>query len=140
MLICFLNLYLVSRAAEYPRPVLSIDTLKYELGDVYQADSVKIVKVHWKNTGNADLYFEELRPGCHCIGVDAENFEFKKFKPGAEGIITITFDLSIPPQEFFRELYIFSNATKSGTSVDIVLHGILHEGAIPDDTEINSSN
>lgn len=120
-----------SKAENHPHPVLTIDTLNYELGDVYKADSVKIINVHWKNTGDADLYFEEIRPGCHCIGVNASDFEFKRFKPQSEGIITITFDLSIPPQEFYRELYIFTNATKSGTSTDIVLHGVLHKGSRP---------
>lgn len=104
------------------RPKLVFDSLEIELDTLYQTDSVKVFDIAFRNEGNADLEFTEVAPDCPCLHID---YEQKAYPPGSSGKIRITFDLSVPPQEIDKGIYIYSNATRYDKSIDVRFHGWL---------------
>lgn len=128
-LFCALATLLLSISAQtimaqgLARPKLVIDSLQIELDTLYQTDSVKVIDIPFRNEGDADLTFTEVAPDCPCLHID---FDTKKaYPPHSEGKIRITFDLSVPPQEIDKGIYIYSNATRYDESIDVRFHGWL---------------
>lgn len=119
-LLCFLCVPLYGK--HYKAPKLKLTSLQYELGTINQDDSVYVLDVPFKNVGDGDLVFEDISPDCPCIHV---SFEKKVYPPKSKGNIHIEIDLSIPPQEMDKGIYIYSNATPFDTSIEVRFHGIL---------------
>lgn len=122
MALGFFFLPLFVEAKGIPRPKLVFDSLNIELDTLYKSDSIKVFNIHFKNKGNADLEFTDIAPDCPCIHIDYDN---KKYPPHSEGDIKITIDLSIPPQEIEKGIFVYSNATRYDQSIDIRFHGWL---------------
>lgn len=104
------------------KPILHFDSLQVELDTLYQTDSAKVVEVHFKNTGNADLVIRSIVADCVCMTVSYDN---KPYPPQSEGVIRVSFDLSVRPQEMDKGIFISSNAGLDGELVEVRFHGYL---------------
>lgn len=103
-------------------PKIKLKTLQYELGTLNQDDSIYVLDIPFKNVGSADLKFEDIAPDCPCIHID---YDHKVYPPKSKGVIHIKIDLSIPPQEMDKGIFIYSNATPFGKAIEVRFHGIL---------------
>lgn len=118
-----LSLLCVSACAKHNKAAkLKLEKYQYELGILFQTDSVYCMTIPFKNVGNADLKFEDIEADCPCIHISYDN---KVYPPKAKGKIMLKFDLSIPPQEMDKGIYIYSNASPLDTSIEVRFHGFL---------------
>ena len=117
---CFLCVPLFGK--HYKTPKLKLDSLHYELGTLNQDDSIYVLDIPFRNVGDGDLKFEDVAPDCPCIHV---NFQKKVYPPKSKGNIHIEIDLSIPPQEMDKGIFIYSNATPLDSSIEVRFHGFL---------------
>lgn len=101
---------------------LKLQRYQYELGTLYQTDSVYCLTIPFENIGDGDLIFEDIEPDCPCIHIVYDN---KIYPPKAKGKIKLKFDLSIPPQEMDKGIYIYSNASPFNVSIEVRFHGFL---------------
>lgn len=101
---------------------LKLERFQYELGTLYQTDSIYCLTIPFKNAGDGDLIFEDIEADCPCIHIA---YDKKVYPPKAKGKIKLKFDLSIPPQEMDKGIYIYSNATPFDTSIEVRFHGFL---------------
>lgn len=109
-------------AKHYKTAKLKLNKYKYELGTLYQTDSIYTLTIPFQNVGDGDLKFEDIAPDCPCITV---TYDKKTYPPKAKGKIKLVFDLSIPPQEMEKGIFIYSNASPLDTSIDVRFHGFL---------------
>ena len=49
---------------------LKLQRFQYELGILYQTDSVYCLTIPFKNVGDGDLIIENIEPDCPCIHID----------------------------------------------------------------------
>lgn len=115
-------LQLAAGAQGIPRPKLVFDSLTIELDTLYRTDSVKVFDIPFRNDGDATLEFYGIDPDCPCIHAD---YGQKSYPPHSKGVIHITIDLSIPPQEMEKGIFIYTNAGGFDKSTDIRFHGWL---------------
>lgn len=101
---------------------LKLERFQYELGTLYQTDSIYCLTIPFKNAGDGDLIFEDIEADCPCIHIA---YDKKVYPPKAKGKIKLKFDLSIPPQEMDKGIYIYSNATPFDASIEVRFHGFL---------------
>lgn len=109
-------------AKHYKTAKLKLPKYTYELGTLYQSDSTYTITIPFKNVGDGDLKIEDIAPDCPCIKVI---YDKKTYPPKAKGKIKLVFDLSIPPQEMEKGIFIYSNASPFDTSIDVHFHGFL---------------
>ncbi len=118
-----LSLFWMSACAKHNKSAkLKLEKYQYELGTLYKSDSVYSLTIPFKNVGNGDLKFENIEPDCPCIHI---SYDKKVYPPKAKGKIMLRFDLSIPPQEMDKGIYIYSNASPLDTSIEVRFHGFL---------------
>jgi hypothetical protein len=101
---------------------LKLEKCQYELGILYKTDSVYCLTIPFKNVGDGDLVFEDIEPDCPCIHIA---YDKKAYPAKSKGKIELKFDLSIPPQEMDKGIYIYSNASPLDTSIEVRFHGFL---------------
>ena len=118
----FLMLWLPACAKHNKAAKLKLEKYQYELGTLYQTDSVFSFTIPFKNVGDGELIFEGIEPDCPCIHI---SYDKKVYPPKAKGKILLKFDLSIPPQEMDKGIYIYSNASPLDTSIEVRFHGLL---------------
>lgn len=128
-LILSFSFALIVSAQSTHTPKLVIDKPERDLGTLYKADSVKVFGIHFKNEGDGDLYIQEIATSCGCLKIrNLEDYECTKFPPGSEATLIVDFNLNISPQDFYKEIYFYSNASPEGKSINVLLTGKLVNG------------
>lgn len=115
-------LWMPAIAKHYKSAKLKLDKYTYELGTLYKTDSIFTLTIPFVNVGDGVLRFEDIVPDCPCIKVI---YDKKTYPPKAKGKIKLVFNLSIPPQEMEKGIFIYSNASPLDTSIDVRFHGFL---------------
>lgn len=96
-------------------PVISYDTDHHDFGRVTEGEKVSY-SFHFRNTGNADLLIRHAQASCGCT---VPEWPKDPVPPGADGIITVTFNSEGKSGLFNKSVTIISNTVPNTTNITI---------------------
>ena len=93
--------------AQSKAPVLQLDTLEYNFGDIPHKSEHVSCEFEFRNTGSAPLVFIKSSTSCTCTKVE---YPHKPTLPGTTGKIVVTYEPSKKESGvFYKEIDLYTN-------------------------------
>lgn len=111
-------------------PKIDFDVETYDFGEIEETGGSVEYKFAFKNTGNAPLVIQEVKPSCGCT---TPSWTREPVMPGKEGHILAKYDPTNRPGAFTKSLAITSNANPN--IKNIYIKGMVNPKAKSADAE-----
>lgn len=110
---CFaLILCLLASGTIAAQPTLDLKEKEHAFGTIHAGGGIATREFHFKNNGNMPLVIMKAETNCSCTKIV---FPKRPVNPGAEGVITVTYDPKHQSGTFYKAINIYSNIPEKRT-------------------------
>jgi len=120
---------MLSANAQNKGPVISWAEMKYDFGNIKEADGPTTHKFIFTNTGNEPLVITNVRPSCGCTTSD---YTKEPIMPNAKGYVSATYNPQGRPGPFNKSITITTNCNPETTTIRITGKVIEREKTLAD--------
>ncbi len=99
------------------QPKMTFDKTQHDFGKVNEGDGTVSYDFTFKNTGTAPLIIQDVKTTCGCT---TPEWTKQPIRPGATGLIKVSYDVKGRPGTIDKTVAVYSNSTPSPVSLRII--------------------